>query len=241
MEGRVAEDVHGVYIGEPSDGENAIRVGYPIGTAWYWVFYDNDVRWQEYPPGLGWWLPSRFVTWVEDATVLPNDVRLHLRIHDGEPNCDLVELLAQKTYRSSATPNMKYVQAVPITSKGLRQVPVANLIRTSILAALARRPVGDDGSVLHAQLDDWAALYARPDVPERRRGKRLGDEHFQAVSAVYRNALSAGLPPVQEVARRFHVSGSTAGRWVVEARRRGFLGPAQPGRAGETPLEEDET
>jgi hypothetical protein len=64
-------------------------------------------------------------------------------------------------------------------------------------------------------------------------GKRLPDEWLQRVAEVYREALSRDLPATDTVWQAFDISRSTAGRWIVEARRRGFLGPAIPGRAGE--------
>lgn len=68
-------------------------------------------------------------------------------------------------------------------------------------------------------------------------GKRIPDEHFERVADVYRYAVKLGRPPTEGVAEAFDVARSTAGRWVVQARRRGFLGPAMPGRAGEKPLD----
>jgi hypothetical protein len=70
-------------------------------------------------------------------------------------------------------------------------------------------------------------------------GKRLSDEHFAAVADVYRYALRTGRPATASVGEAFNVSRSTAGRWVVEARRRGLLGPARPGVAGELEQEDN--
>jgi hypothetical protein len=65
------------------------------------------------------------------------------------------------------------------------------------------------------------------------RGKRLSNELLAQVADTYRDALSRGLSPTDTVAADFPTSRSTAGRWVMEARRRGLLGPAVRGRAGE--------
>jgi hypothetical protein len=53
------------------------------------------------------------------------------------------------------------------------------------------------------------------------------------VATVYRMAHLMGLPPTESVARDLDLPRSTAGRWVSMARSRGFLGPAEPRKAGE--------
>ncbi len=59
------------------------------------------------------------------------------------------------------------------------------------------------------------------------------DEALRRVAAVYRISYLLGLPPTESVASDLALPRSTAGRWVQMARRRGFLGPAEPRRAGE--------
>lgn len=81
--------------------------------------------------------------------------------------------------------------------------------------------------------DDFMRGLAHPEP-----GKRLPDEILVRAAEVYRGALGEGLSPTDEVAHSFPISRSTAGRWIVEARRRGFLGPAIPGVAGELDQEE---
>ena len=67
-----------------------------------------------------------------------------------------------------------------------------------------------------------------------RRGVRVSDEHLLNVARVYRNALAAGEPPTAAVEKKFFTKRANAGRWVMEARRRGFLDPApRPRQAGE--------
>jgi hypothetical protein len=66
--------------------------------------------------------------------------------------------------------------------------------------------------------------------------KRVNDDALRLVTDVYRSAILAGNPPTQAVAHHlFFEVRSTAARWVMRARERGFLGPAEPGRAGERP------
>jgi hypothetical protein len=62
---------------------------------------------------------------------------------------------------------------------------------------------------------------------------RITDEHLAQVAEVYRRAIDEGVPPKQAVRAEFHVSESTAGRWVAQAREQGLLGPTLPGKKGE--------
>jgi hypothetical protein len=79
----------------------------------------------------------------------------------------------------------------------------------------------------------WLEAYTKEaHLPQR--GKRLSDAHFKKVADIYREAAMAGQAPTQAIAEAFPTSRSNAGRWVMEARRRGFLGEAPaPGKAGE--------
>jgi hypothetical protein len=53
------------------------------------------------------------------------------------------------------------------------------------------------------------------------------------VARVYREAWARGDPaPTVAVAEAFSIRKTTAAKWVVVARRRGYLGPAVPRRAG---------
>jgi hypothetical protein len=62
------------------------------------------------------------------------------------------------------------------------------------------------------------------------------DDHYAQVADSYNRALRRGesghSKPVEMIAAEFGVPRTTAARWVGEARRRGFLPRAQPGKAG---------
>lgn len=88
-----------------------------------------------------------------------------------------------------------------------------------------RPPTGAERASFYEQ---HAAGARRP-----RRGSPITDDNLKQVSSLYREAIKGGDPPTQTVADAMHVARSTAARWVMAARKRGFLGPAMPGRAGE--------
>jgi len=69
-----------------------------------------------------------------------------------------------------------------------------------------------------------------------RRRNRINDELLRRVADAYRKAMAEGRPPKKAVELALYVSKATAGRYIMKARSRGFLGPTSPGRKGELPI-----
>lgn len=215
--------------------------------AWLWddggslaVDYEPDtVEWRPWPrPGGKWYLPSRFTALVEMPSI-PNAVELRMRVtEDCRPICSSLTVWRARTLhnvvqteRMDQPHDMTETTVSEISSEGLRRVPASRLIRWAILGACHHRP-GDEGRRgKHdpPSLDEWSALFA---TEGKRRRHALNDAHFQKVADVYRSAVKLGTP-TRAVAAHFTAGESTAGRWVVEARRRGFLGKTVAGRPGE--------
>jgi hypothetical protein len=198
--------------------------------------------------GDGYLLPERFY-----AIVVPDDpdlplCNLGLVVERGRPVC--VDLRCE---RREGSP--------PITGEVLRQLPVATYTREAtrhVAKRLVPDPEGNGWRTVSALgpeatpvewRDDDVPVYGRdsePVPPEqrfdtqydrwaaapRRRGP-IRDDELRDVASVYRAAHADHRPPTQAVSARFGVSRSTAGRWIAEARRRGLLGDARPGMAGE--------
>jgi hypothetical protein len=94
---------------------------------------------------------------------------------------------------------------------------------------------GDGGSHLpFALAGSTAGFQAAIQGPQRvpRRGIPLSEDHFTHVARIYRAATPSGAPTAA-VAKQMHVARSTAGRWVMQARKRGFLGAAGGTTGGE--------
>lgn len=62
-------------------------------------------------------------------------------------------------------------------------------------------------------------------------GKKRSVQDHQLVAEVYSAALDSGFPPTRAVAMAFGVAQSSAMRYVVQARQKGFLPPTRPGVA----------
>ena len=77
----------------------------------------------------------------------------------------------------------------------------------------------------------------RDAINSTRRGRDLGDDHYQEVAQVYSDAVNSGHPPTIAVATHFTIAKSSAAKKVARARERGFLPPTSRGRIG--PLTEE--
>ncbi len=127
-----------------------------------------------------------------------------------------------------------------VSSEALRRVPVARLLKEAFAVAATKfEPVEEGGDPIHrivgTTLEDRRAFYERfaEGTRQPRSGSPLTDEHLGGVAEMYRAAVDRGDPPTQTIAESKNVTRSTASRWVAAARKRGFLGPAKRGQAGE--------
>ena len=217
------EDVHGLLV---LDGEDARLSG-----ARYAYQTDDGVIWVDYEAGATmvsftgtWTLPEVFTVFIEFSQ-LPYTVKLRFRVRDGEPFCEELSMMPERRHRNLVPP-MFLAELTSFTSDGLRRLPIGRLQRLAILAGVHTR----DGQP--HRLEDWADLYADggwEKAPRRKPGERLDESVYERVAATYRRALGTR-NPTAAVKDEFHVSRSTAGRWVGEARRRGHLGKTTPGR-----------
>lgn len=118
----------------------------------------------------------------------------------------------------------------PVTGEALRRLTVAAFVRHSVqanvhLAELSGHPWEPDSSRVAFGLLD-------PHHRDRMREAGPVTETLQWVARIYSLALATGDKPTRTVEVVFGVPRYTASRWVAAARDRGFLGPAQPGKAG---------
>ena len=155
--------------------------------------------------------------WVsreEDGTVivapdLPWTARLTLETVAGAPR--IVGLTLMR--RPEATPD----QAV-ITATDLRRLPLGLFERAA-------------AAILSDGVEDVRTEISR----HRAAGEAWGDEHYQEVAEVYRQAVAARRPPLAAIGTRWGVGRAMAAKYVKRARELGHLGyPTRPGVAGAT-------
>lgn len=164
-------------------------------------------------------VPARFVASMEiDGFVVMLDIEVG---RDDVPTC--------RRYTVDA-PDQR-----PITGEVLtRTLPsVSRLLKAALDAAsstVTYERTEKGGSVASIRVGgEQTVSAAMPGRSQGARRRRLTDDQLRRVAETYRRAVANGGWPKQVVAAEMHVSDSTAGRYVMEARRRGFLGKA-PGR-----------
>ena len=118
----------------------------------------------------------------------------------------------------------------PITTEGLREIPVAAFLRLAVEGNLRRiGPTEYDG-----RTSSWKLTPTGPiRLSERARaGAGPSEQDLRAVADVYLLAHVTGGAPTKTVMDRFGLPRSTASRWIKMAREQGLLGPATPRKAG---------
>jgi hypothetical protein len=118
----------------------------------------------------------------------------------------------------------------PVTGETLRRLPVGAFVRESVRAVAWVRPA--PAYELNAEPGGYAITGSPSalEVERPKRGKPVPDATLREVANVYRDAQTLGQAPTQAVAARIAIPRSTAGRWVMQARRRGFLPAATRGQ-----------
>lgn len=115
---------------------------------------------------------------------------------------------------------------VPVTGESLRAVDVEMWITARLLGTnrddVFRVLPNPDGA------EPWGKM-----PPADISAEGPTDRVLQWVAHVYRLALAMNHRPTKGVEEMFGIPRATAGRWVAMARKRGHLGPAAVGKAGE--------
>lgn len=126
------------------------------------------------------------------------------------------------------------------TAETLRQIPlgrIAAAVRADIAVQLPLA-IGLDKKLppefLSAPPEKFGELVEKHKPRyrlERPASRRLNDAFFENVARAYRDALSRGLKPRQALAADTGAARDTVAGWILQSRRRGYLPPAQPGKA----------
>ena len=113
----------------------------------------------------------------------------------------------------------------PIRGEQLRQVHRV-LVRV-VLNVLQPIPLGSQAGLpllaVFAGWEDVKSIIANGPT----------DDALRLVASAYRLSYVAGDPPARSVQSLLGIPRSTVGRWIMLARKRGFLGPTEERKAGE--------
>ena len=184
---------------------------YPSQDDWY--------EWRQVPP-----LAGTVLVRVE-ATPGGRLVLRGLRI-DGEPTAGLLRGIPVGRIEAAANAQLMSVQDAIVPRPGDGKLPKHPHWRGPS-AALPERPSLPGWE---ATDPDHAAQRTRHHRPLAKRGRP--DEFYRDLAHAYLNLAQSSARPVAELASTHQVPQTTAHRWVKEARRRGYLPPGRPGKAG---------
>jgi hypothetical protein len=159
-----------------------------------------------------------------DAKRGPWQIQFAWGVLKGRSECIGVEI------RSAGEP-------LPLTTTLLRDIPLATLIDRDRASQSAKEQVTH---LLAAEIRQKGKGFHFVSVPvhtpaSRKGGRRplYGPQHFQEVAKVYAETWQLGRKaPTTAVAERWHVTPSTAAKWVARARQMRLLGPTEQGHAG---------
>ena len=219
------------------EGEGLVDVGAEVRAGGvYWrtrVGNGGWVRVERHSSEGSWWVLARV---APDRGGRLRIMELYLDDLDSEtpvtsqrlrklPLGQIEQLLNLPDERAGITGWLRY--------KGIDMKAVAARYSTSP-AGEPSTPAGraaDDARRRAAELADRAIELRQPLAKPGRRPYPPG--FYQRVAEAYRAAQRQGVGPVPFIAAEAGVPRTTAGYWVREARRRGYLGPATHGKAGE--------
>lgn len=220
-----------------------VRIAYDLTEGQAIVItYRDGARFTQHPAGTGYYLPVSY----EYLTVrhdLPYAVTMTVAISPGKAPRVVSAGVSRKQSTEVGQLGKKKAVSYPapdsIKSDALRTIPVGRLLQDSLLAATHTSPGPEGVPELMVREKEIAKAYStvvRGALLPRKIGPggRLDDAHYEQVAKVYRQAVIAGDRPTEAVKHAFSVATPTAARYVMEARRRHFLGPAPGGgKSGE--------
>ena len=161
------------------------------------------------PFGKGFALPKRFSDSIL-AGDLPYRIDIEVELEGDRFVC--VELRAE---RKRGGP--------PVTSEGIRKLPVQDLVRTAAMEVVYKRrknPQGTGAILTPTQLRGFKRLA----------GDGPTEETLEHVALVYRLAYACNDAPTAAVVNAFGLARSTAERWVSRARDLELIDTPDPRR-----------
>jgi hypothetical protein len=167
-------------------------------------------------------IPSLFTAFVDDP-VQPLLVQMKVKTVAGQ-RPEVSELHLESRGR---------VNAEGLTTAGLRRVRIAQALKLALAKATVR--VSDEGDgLLKLTEDPRGTAWRGEPVARPVRGEPVTEEFLGLVAKTYRAAVASGSrSPVEDLRQQIGGSRSTAGRWVVQARKAGVLRPAIGRKSGE--------
>ncbi|WP_370326368.1 hypothetical protein [Euzebya sp.] len=219
---------------EHRDGYTHVQLHYALpGGVELGIRYRKEWGVEAYPHQESTTFLPRFFTAAVVDPAIPYAVNVELSWDGSEVECTALSVRPRTIHHApvASSEDEVYDDGGPISSEGLRRVPVSRVVKLAIEAA-THTAEKIDGEMVHAffATPDLLATYVA-EGPRTARGVALGDDHYREVAQVYLEAVKVGVPPRRQVAAWGSCSESTASKWIRGARDRGHLPATTQGRA----------
>jgi hypothetical protein len=174
--------------------------------------YSAAMREISLTPDVGGWLYADWgdgAAWVRFGKDKRNRLSRMTELHMLNPSAENLQRVPLKRIEAAAT----------MAGAGILQLALALRIdQEPPPGMLARKP-----SSAGLKLDQRYRL-------KRPAGRRLDDDFYKDVAHAYQSAVAFGLLPRKAIVIDTGAADATVASWIVEARRRGYLPPARPGK-----------
>jgi hypothetical protein len=179
-----------------------------------WVVYD---MFEELVEVEGVYIPAEFHLRLTGGSEQPS-LHITFQVRDGAPFCAAVNLGAKPQGR----------QVLPVDFETLRnKLNHYSEVACTVAMLHVRQESGAVNAIALSRVD--AAVARRAYSAARKRSRtRITDEVLSEVADLYRD--SGADSAWQVIVDRYGVSKSTAGRYVMLARKAGYLPPTKPGK-----------
>jgi hypothetical protein len=177
--------------------------------------YTASVDPLNFTPGPGGWL---YADWGNGSAWL----RFAKDEHNRLTRIRELHVLDPSQMRLRRIPLTRILSAVTMRGGGWIQSMLAGHINDDVPAGMLSAP--PPGSWGHP-----AELVRRHQL-ERPARRRLDDSFYRDVASAYQSAVAFGYHPRKAIVADTGAADATVASWVMEARRRGYLPPAEPGK-----------
>jgi hypothetical protein len=185
--------------------------------------------------------PKERTGWIRTSSTTAIPTRFGAAISDPAQPFDLeLEVVTRGGRRPEVTDliiSARQPGGNPVTTESLRRIHLASALK--LVLTRATQKVIDNGDDTFSFPDDTSgAAWGGPQVSRPIRGTPMTEDFMMLVAETYRAAVASGSrSPVEDLRRELGASRSTAGRWIVAARKAGHLRQAVGRTAGEIPPE----
>jgi hypothetical protein len=179
------------------------------------------------PFGKGFALPRRFWIVSHSPKELPYSIEMEIVLEESRFICRHLGVSRFDVQTDEEE------QGPPVTSEGIRQVPMQELIRAHAPRLLHRvKKVPNTSNDFRATLasDEFKVTPLRRLSFKRFAKSGPTDEALEHVALIYRLAYACNDNPTAAVVEAFGLPRSTAERWVSKARDLGFIDIPDPRR-----------